>query len=595
MCCMCWGQAGVRFSHSLSLSHTHSLFYLFVKFVISSRTMHGVATFASVDLSAVRVDSAAAPAPSSSVLIIGAGPCGLTSLKELKEKRQDVTLVECRAKIGGTFAHSYDELMLTSSSLITAFSAYSDGLEAKPKMWTGQEYCAYLAGYCQKFDLFKHIRFNTACTDLEQDQTTGKWRAHLKSWDPQSPSTPATTSVVEYDNVVVASGVNQKPSMPMLKGSEQFQGRILHSHEYRSAKEFTGKNVLLIGVGESGSDIAYHVSKVANTSCLSTRKSPGYVIPREYNGTVTDLDTSRLNHGCARVLLETGALKLKTFTEGFFMSESDDREVLAKASEINEKRGHHWTNRFGTKNTSFVTAMLHHGLQYRESDICHLESDRVVFKNGTSFECDTIICCTGYGVGFSFLEKYHMDLAKQALDARAKFKKIFLPSTGPSLSFIGHIRPAVGSIPPMAEMQARYLAQILSKEKPVPSMDYMLETIAIDSQRDMMHYPEDAGRLSALTDFLTYQESMAELIGCKPRLTDLALSSPATAFKVVAGPLTTAQFRLTGPGADEKAAKEILARTPTVPLAVILVEFLLLLFCKFMSLLGYDKFTPTGF
>lgn len=67
----------------------------------------------------------------------------------------------------------------------------------------------------------------------------------------------------KYDAVMVCNGHYSDPFVPNLKGSEKFQGRQWHSHDYREPSSLTGKKVLLVGAGPSGVDIAAQVLSVA--------------------------------------------------------------------------------------------------------------------------------------------------------------------------------------------------------------------------------------------------------------------------------------------------------------------------------------------
>lgn len=62
---------------------------------------------------------------------------------------------------------------------------------------------------------------------------------------------------------MVCNGHYRDPFVPSIKGQEIFKGRQWHSHDYRSPETFQGKNVLILGAGPSGTDIAFKISKVA--------------------------------------------------------------------------------------------------------------------------------------------------------------------------------------------------------------------------------------------------------------------------------------------------------------------------------------------
>jgi NADPH-dependent glutamate synthase beta subunit-like oxidoreductase len=75
------------------------------------------------------------PADKKHICVIGAGASGLTAIKELTALGHKVTCLEMSVRIGGVYTKSYDSTLLTTSSLLTAFSDYSDGLEDRPRFW----------------------------------------------------------------------------------------------------------------------------------------------------------------------------------------------------------------------------------------------------------------------------------------------------------------------------------------------------------------------------------------------------------------------------------------------------------------------------
>lgn len=66
-----------------------------------------------------------------------------------------------------------------------------------------------------------------------------------------------------FDAVIVCNGHFSKPYIPDIPGMKLFDGRIIHSHDYRSSKPYEEQNVIVIGAGPSGIDIALQLAKDA--------------------------------------------------------------------------------------------------------------------------------------------------------------------------------------------------------------------------------------------------------------------------------------------------------------------------------------------
>lgn len=94
--------------------------------------------------------------------------------------------------------------IVTGNSCLTAYSDYSDGLEAKPKFWSDTEYLAYLDGFAKKFDLYKYINFRTRVENIKRCPTTGVWHVKYRK-NRYSPPHRAYDPVPEEDPDVSAT------------------------------------------------------------------------------------------------------------------------------------------------------------------------------------------------------------------------------------------------------------------------------------------------------------------------------------------------------------------------------------------------------
>ena len=497
------------------------------------------------------------------VAVVGGGPAGLVALKELREAGCDAVLFEASAELGGVFARGrrYEGAQLTTSSLIVAFSSLAPDLAAPPALWSSEEYCAYLGRFADAFALRAHIRTGHAVTAVEllgPGGTSAPVRVTLAVSAAAAATVPAAGTGAEavptlaattppgsisavYDAVCVCSGLNAPPPAdaprPPWPGLADFEGRVLHAAHFRSAAEVAGLRVLVVGLGESGSDICLLVAQRAAAAAVSTRSGPGYLIPRRFGGAVSDLDTNRAYHALPRWLCAPPSHwhSAKTAIESAYAGPDDDARVLAAAAAFNLARGASPFARFGTKNHSFVEAAVHHGLQVRPA-VARFTRRGAVFADGTEFDADVVILATGYAPRFPFLSA---ELQRRLADVRgALYKRVLLPDHGAALGFCGLARPGLGAIPPLAELAARYFAGVLSGALPLPSEAAMREAVALDAAAERAAFALDAGRITALCDYLPAMEDLASHIGCRPRLLRLLLTQPRLFAKVLCGPLS---------------------------------------------------------
>ena len=68
-------------------------------------------------------------------------------------------------------------------------------------------------------------------------------------------------STETFDSVLVCTGHHADKNIPSFPGLSDFQGEVVHSHDYREPSKYAGKRVLIIGIGNSGGDMAVELSR----------------------------------------------------------------------------------------------------------------------------------------------------------------------------------------------------------------------------------------------------------------------------------------------------------------------------------------------
>ena len=105
----------------------------------------------------------------------------------------------------------------------------------------------------------------------------------------------------------------------------------------------------------------------------------------------------------------------------------------------------------------------------RVAAINRFEGPRVFFNDGSHFEPDLVLFCTGFDTKMPFLH--------EAIAGAPRYLHTFNPAIGASFGFIGFLRPAFGAIPPLAELQARWFALLPRGKLALPSAESMRESI----------------------------------------------------------------------------------------------------------------------
>jgi len=107
----------------------------------------------------------------------------------------------------------------------------------------------YIEGRVAKADVRKWIRFSTVVRWINYNPDTAQFTVTLHDHNSDSCYSE------DFDHVVVASGHFSTPNVPHYEGFESFNGRILHAHDFRDAREFTNKDILILGTSYSAEDI----------------------------------------------------------------------------------------------------------------------------------------------------------------------------------------------------------------------------------------------------------------------------------------------------------------------------------------------------
>jgi cation diffusion facilitator CzcD-associated flavoprotein CzcO len=219
------------------------------------------------------------------VCVIGAGPCGLTALKNLlRAGRRNVVCYEEHSSIGGNWAFTDDpqraSVYASAHSLSSRrMSSFDDFPMPKtyPDFPSHRQLLAYFADYARAFQLGQYVRLGSRVEQCELGGD-GRWTVRVTA--------NGETRAERFDSLLVCSGHHREPFVPAYPGT--FSGRIVHSSAYKRPDPFRGQRVLVVGAGNSAADIAVDVASLASRATLSMREG-SYVIPKLMLGRPIDV------------------------------------------------------------------------------------------------------------------------------------------------------------------------------------------------------------------------------------------------------------------------------------------------------------------
>src|ERR1700722_16146077 len=173
------------------------------------------------------------------VLIIGAGVAGLAAAAELGRLGVPAEVLECGEGVASSWRQRYDRLRMNTCrwNIMLWFGPFP---RKTPTFPTRDEFVRYLESYVSRHDL--RVRCGVKVDRI--DRAADGWRVAASAGDRT------------VRQVIVATGHDRAPKMPDWPERSRFPGRLLHSAEYRNPREFRGSDVLVVGSGCSGMDIA---------------------------------------------------------------------------------------------------------------------------------------------------------------------------------------------------------------------------------------------------------------------------------------------------------------------------------------------------
>ena len=422
------------------------------------------------------------------VCLIGAGAAGLAAGKALADRGVVFDWFEKGSMVGGLWridndnggAAAYRTLHLNSSRTRTEYPSYP-----MPADWPDFPSHELMAAYFQRFaednDLLGRITFGTAVTAVEPLEGPGAPGSH--GWAVTAGGARRT-----YEAVVVANGHHGVPTVPDFPG--EFTGESFHSHDYTDPSVFADKDVLVIGVGNSGMDVACDAAPLARSVLLATRHGV-HVIPKYIFGRPLDLFS---NHLVAYL--------------PFPLYRTANETLLRLAVGRPEKHGlptpdHRLLHAHPTISSSLLDK-VGHGDVVVTPTVERFDGDKVRFVDGRVEHVDLVVYATGYRVSLPFLDPALLDPAGNVMPL---YQRVVAPDL-PGLFFLGYIQ-TVGAGIPLFEYQAQWVGDLLTGTAVLPPAEHMRSWIADDQAALARRYVR-SDRHTMQVDYWSYIRAMKE-------------------------------------------------------------------------------------
>jgi putative flavoprotein involved in K+ transport len=212
-------------------------------------------------------------------VVIGAGPAGLATSRELLRAGVRHVVLERGDRVGYTWANLYDSLVLHTGKHLSALPGMRFP-RSSPLFPPRLDFLRYLERYADRFGLPVLTRTEAVGADLDSPEPTSapRNRSAEPAWTIRTAA-----GATRARTVVVATGIVSNPYVPEVEGRDRFPGRILHSVMYRRRDEFIGQRVLVVGAGNSAGEIAADLAGAGVRVAIAVR-SGARVVPRQLLG-----------------------------------------------------------------------------------------------------------------------------------------------------------------------------------------------------------------------------------------------------------------------------------------------------------------------
>ena len=514
------------------------------------------------------------------VTVIGAGWSGVTATKYMLEEGLTVVTLERRDGLGGLWYYSDDpteksvmkSTRTTSSATVSEMSDYPmpEGIEFPHH----QQVLQYLQSYSSFFHVLPRIVFNTTVTSAEKRD--GLWHVTTVNGD-----------IYTSRFLVVCTGQTVPVTGPKDTIFKDFTGSVYHAKEIKEPLAvYRGKRLLIYGGGETAADICSDWFNHSSTIYWSVPRGQHFF--RRYNKILPWKKPQALDKASSWLLTKIAPYHYSKPGLAWICKWTTSGSLLAyQGHGIPEWRnGTPFMHQFINKN-GHILDLVDYKRVIPKGTITACSGKEIKFADGSSSEFDIVILSTGYKESFSFLPQ------ERRPQNFLKLHKNVLDNDEPSLAFVGYIRPVIGSMFGIIEMQSRWLAKINSGRTPLKPKAKRLNETKTDESYWQEYFKTTVQPRDKIVEALIYVNDLGTQAGIYPNRWDLFNRSIYGWYVSLVAPYNGALFRL---NEEEHRAQAIATLDrhrigTTSPLHLLLLLFLrITFFDSFLYCLEYIKY-----
>jgi cation diffusion facilitator CzcD-associated flavoprotein CzcO len=410
--------------------------------------------------------------------IIGGGASGLITAKVLKQQGYDVEILEKRSHIGGVWYDNYEGagLQLPYFTYNMPDFTFPPTTPLIPKQ---DVILQYFERYIEEFKLKDTIQLSSFVISVKQTAD--------KTWE----LTLSNGTKKTYDFLVLCTGAFHTPYIPFFDGTDIFKGKMLHSSEFKHAKELCeGKKVVVIGAGKSAMDIlelaADHAASVTNIQ----RKGhwsipltfqicglhPGYTMFSRFTNLLRPAVHGE--SGWANWVLSPVAYLYWRFIGNKLVK--DLPKHFHPESPLEDE-----LDTLVTRNADYTTKLLNGRIAVKRGSIDRFTPNGIVTADGITTEADVVVFATGFSRNYLDLESRGEEQWRHRGIVKPRIK---------NFAVIGNLSTTNTML--ITNLQAVWLAEVMRGKVILPSDDQMFKDI--NSWKDYMLEKKKGSKKSCL-------------------------------------------------------------------------------------------------
>ncbi|WP_406444323.1 NAD(P)/FAD-dependent oxidoreductase [Streptomyces sp. NBC_01613] len=371
------------------------------------------------------------------VYVIGGGPGGLSVAYALRARGIRAVVLEKSERVGAAWRGHYDRLRLHTTRRLSALPGLP--IPRRFGRWVARDdVVRYLEKYAEVHEL--EVVTGVEVSRVERTPDGTGWLLHATGGRELTGAA-----------IVVATGHNHTPSIPDWPGRDTYGGEFLHAGQYRNPTPYAGRDVLVVGVGNTGAEIAVDlVEGGASRVRLSVRTVP-HIVRRSTAGWPAQC-TSILVRRLPVALVDRLARPMAKLSVPDLSAQGLPRPDTGLYSRVKE-------GAIPVLDVGLIDA-VREGRVEIVAAVDGFEDDKVVLADGNRVSTDAVIAATGYVRGLEGLVG-HLNV----LDARGRpaVHGAHASKHAPGIYFQGYANPISGNLREMA-IDAEKIARTVMKE-----------------------------------------------------------------------------------------------------------------------------------